>query len=228
MKVRPSLLFLTIIATTVLSTSSAQAQRGGTVMGGLAGKHDVLELLKNDKVQKELAIGEETMDQIDSLNSEYRSELQGFMEGLRSSGRAGMEDFRERWSEVRGKYNAKVPDILNEDQMDRLKQLQFQMALSQGLVRALDGPLGEELAATDDLKAKLKVKAAEVAKWEADEIERIRAEAREKLNSVLPEEMRQKIAELAGEKFDFGPQRIPRSGVGSGGIMLPSRRAPDR
>ena len=73
MRIRLPLLFLVMLAMTFL-TINAQAQsiRLGS---GISSSTSYFDLLEDPKVQEELKIGDEIMDEINELNQELRGEV---------------------------------------------------------------------------------------------------------------------------------------------------------
>ena len=221
MKVRSTILLAVMFTMTCMTASiEAQGRIGSFRLGSSFGGNGLLGLLSNEKVTKELEIGDEQNDEINELNASFRDEIRGLFEGFRGGGREKMEELREKTGALTEKFDEKVEEVLTEDQFVRLGQLQIQKLLSGGVAKALSSELGEQLDVTDELKQKLNEKTVEVKEWEKKEIARIRAESRKKMLSVLSDEMQAKLQELAGKMFDFGEEDRTRrgGGVGRGGV----------
>ncbi len=227
MRIRLPLLFLVMLAMTFL-TINAQAQsiRLGS---GISSSTSYFDLLEDPKVQEELKIGDEIMDEINELNQELRGEVRVVFQAMGRGGgtREGIESVRDEIGELYEKFNETILEQLSEDQVVRIKQLQRQKLLNSGVAKALAGKVGDELELTDDQMKALKQKELETKEWERKEIARIRAEAQKEIISSLSEELIKQLKELTGEKFEFTEEtrRGLRSGagIGGGGLRLPGR-----
>ena len=229
MRIRLPLLFLVLLAM-AFWTINAQAQIGGggiRASSSLSSNPTYFDLLEDPKVQEELEIGDEIMDEINELNEGMRDELRGAFQGMSRGGtREDLESVREKFVQVYERFNESTLEKLSDDQVVRIKQLQRQKLLNSGVSKALAGKLSEELELTDDQMTALQKKEIETKEWERNEIARIRAEAQEKIISSLSEELSKKLKELTGEKFEFTEEtrRLSRRGSGAGGsLRLPGR-----
>lgn len=209
---RPALFFFALFAMAV-SSSTAEAQFGGQ----LGGSGSLINLLLNERVQNELSLNDEQKKEVTTLNEDLRSDLQDMLTEMRSPGRDRQllrDDFRAGLKKLTDATELKMEKLLNEKQQVRAKELKYQRQILSGVARALAGALGKELGVEQaDIDA-VTARTEEVRKWEAEQIAKIRVEAREKILTALPEESRKKLKEKMGTTFDFGEQRRPRTGSG--------------
>lgn len=221
---RPTLFAFALFAMT-LSTSTADAQ------GQLAGGDSMLNLLRNERVLKELKINDDQKKEITQLNENFQSDLREMFAEIRNSDPGDrlemMEDLRADMKTLADEADLSMVKLLDEKQEVRAKELKVQRQLLNGVARALAGALGKQLGVEDAEVEAVTVKTKEVKEWEAAQIAKIRAEAREKILSAMPEKSREKLKEMAGETFDFG--EVPRasgavSGVRRGGAAGGNRR----
>jgi Spy/CpxP family protein refolding chaperone len=197
MKRSPIVLVTTALAL-MLVVSSVQAQppasspgdgRGEGVMRG-GGPMMTIMLLRNEKVQKDLALTDQQKEDIQKMAGE-----------LRGSGQATPEERRARME----KMQKDVEKILKPEQVARLKEVQIQ---ADG---ALSPEVAKALAFSDEQKQKLDA----IAKSVADKIAALdRSERREKGNQirkdakkqaldVLTQEQRDKLEKLGGKKIEL-------------------------
>ena len=199
-----------------MCTSTADAQFSGRT-NPFGSSTSMLGLMQNARVQNELKLNDEQKQEIGDLNQGLRQEFRELVEDMRGGGgdrRERFEELRSTMKDATDDYDSKLENVLSKEQLVRSKQLHVQSQLA-NIARALAGSIGEQLGLEKADVESVADKAEEVKKWEAEQIAKIRAQAREKIISVLPKESREKLNEMTGEYFDFGQQRpSARSGGG--------------
>ena len=200
--------------------NDVMAQRGG--FGGRG--NSKLEYLGNKKVQDELGILDEQLEDIEALGSEARDVMRNAFSGMREKFQdLSREERDELMTEIRAKIKEdmkaveeKVDDILVPHQTERLDQLLLQGQMGRnGVPGALEGlreKLGISESEFDELAEKLKEKEKEVKEKLDEDIKKLRAEAQDEVLSVLPADMQAKIKQMIGESFEFQRDRGGRGG----------------
>ncbi len=192
----------------LMAAAQAQGpQRGGPGPGGL---------LMNPDVKRELKL---TDDQL--------TKLQDALGKVQDKHKDDFARFREMSNDERQKvirsisedYNKAVAGVLDEKQMKRFKQIQWQIA---GVGALEDPEVQKALNLSDDQKKKL-VAVFEDANKKAqdlfrsgnvegkrDEFEKLRKDAEDRAYNVLTEEQKKKWKEMQGEPFRPGPPQPGR------------------
>ncbi|HWB12761.1 MAG TPA: hypothetical protein VG826_26280 [Pirellulales bacterium] len=202
-----------------------------------------VDLLRRPRVCKELAIGDEQMQQIEEAFAPLREAGGDFREAQNLS----PEDRRARAEEISKKAIAanklvaeKVDGILNPDQRARLKQLWVQsqgayalkkpeVAKELGLTQEQQDKIGEILKVVQDHRQKVAnprpgqpgfqdLSQAELDQWNY-KLRELEEKADTEAVAILSDEQKAKLAKMKGDKFDF-----PR--VWGVGIPPESRRPP--
>ena len=223
---RLPLAWVSLVLGMALVVGLAQAQPGDTPPSGEGGQRmppgmgrgmmgpggGLFVLLHLPQVQKELNLSDQQQEKIHALAKEM-------MPVRPSEGQALSPEERQAMIE---KAQKKLAEILKPEQLQRLKEIQFQ---AMG-VAALGNPeVVKALGITDDQQAKLKTLRDEAAEkgrklfgsmrylsreeQEAkraenqEKIRQIRKELMEKALAVLTPEQRQKFEKLQGKKFDL-------------------------
>jgi Spy/CpxP family protein refolding chaperone len=195
----------------LIDTADAQ-RRGGW------GRDNGMSMLSSKKVQEELELVPDQIEQLEQVNEEQREAMREMFMGMRDRFRDvsreeredAMQEIREKMTELNEKFTAQAKEALLPHQVDRWKQLQFQMKAQQagGADRLLaDNDMAEELNITEEQLAALKEKATKVRESMQKKIETIRNEARDELLSVLTPEQQEKYRSLMGDSFTFEQQR---------------------
>lgn len=207
---------------------------GGGGLSGVLGMPTVQEHIKLDETQKtELREAQEAMrEEQNKLREEMRNSAQGGdnQGGGRGRGFGGMTDeMRAKMAEMAAKADAKIQDILDPAQFDRLLGIFAQ----QDTVRALNHKLiSERLSITEEQKGKIKAAEEESGQKLRDlftggggrpgpeafeKMQAARKETEEKVVGVLTDEQKKKFDELKGEKFEFPQFGGPGGPGGAGG-----------
>lgn len=224
-------------------------QRGGFQFGGQRGSQfgqrtarvpSFSELLRSEDVLEELKVGEAQKATIDAAMESYRAESAKLrpsreaFEGLDSDARREMfEKMQKDGQELRDKTDEILTALLEKEQIARLKQIQFQIQVSQSLTAYMKSDEGRKaLSITDEQLAKIESVEEEAQKGSEEarnkmrelfsggerpsreEMQEIFARLREestkrreettkKIEGVLTEEQQAKLASLKGDEFKY-------------------------
>jgi ribosome recycling factor len=169
-------------------------------------------LLQQEKIRQELGISDSQMAGIQKLQKESGELLQKAVQELmkatkESGGAAQLDHIREARERVRELTERGIEEILLPDQVDRIKQIAFQVEITRmGMGPSLTrGKFGEAVGIRNEQKPELIRLAQELEEETRKKIAAIRAEAREKLIAKLDEEQQQKVEDLLGKYFDYAP-----------------------
>jgi hypothetical protein len=171
----------------------------------------LVDLLQAPGVLEDLDVVDFQKEKIDKILAERRN-VSGEFGALMQV--ATLEKRKELLANLQAaisKADSDVAELLLPAQIDRLKQIRFQMlarndANTYGLKNK---KVAEELALTEAQKADIDAKATEVNKNVDEKIKKLKAEiekiksgAREELIKILTPEQRKKYAELYGRPFE--------------------------
>lgn len=226
--------------------------RGG--FGGFGGGGGYMGLVRIEPVQTELKVTEEQKASIDKLADEQRAAREqergdrggqdrpNFRDLSEEERAARMEEFRKEAAEREAKSREQLAAILDDGQMQRLKQISIQL---QGTQALSDDAVAKELGLTDLQKEEI-ADTREEANREMFEqmrelfqggppqdgdrdanrakIEELRKAADEKVLANLSDDQKQKFEAMKGPKFDmpagafgFGGGRFGQGGRRPGG-----------
>ena len=211
--------------------SQADAQRGGR---GGRDQSNELSLLANEKVQEELELVDDQIEEIKELGNEIRASMKEMFSSRSEEMRdASREEKQEMWNEIQADMKAeyanlkpKVEKVLLPAQVKRLAEIKMQATIRQsgGLTSERGSQaLKEQLDISDEQLEAMKEKTAEVRKSLLAKVAKLRKEAETEVLSVLSTEQREKYAELTGESYDVdslfqrGGQGGQRGRGGQGG-----------
>lgn len=219
---RTSLLAGLALALIVSMTSSAEAQlRGLRFPPSLQN----IFMLRGGKVQEELGINDEQKALLTDLSLQLQQEALEIFTSLQDLNpdeqKEAMPEIMEMISEKGAETQAKVSEILDKSQIERLNELSLQ---ARGAGALEDKEVVAALKLTDEQKKKLAdireegnvaiQKAFEDARSGGGnrgeiraKMEKMRKELGEKGMAVLSPEQRQQFEKMKGEKFDFPPGR---------------------
>lgn len=198
--------------------------RGGFGMFG-GGQAAGLMLLMNPKVQEELDLVDDQIEDLKSLQEEMQTAMREMFSGMRDMDpeerRTAMEEMRGKMEKKAEEFQAEVDEVLLPHQSKRLKQLAFQtqnrVVGGFGGRGGLSDALKEELDITSEQEEKMQ-SAAEKAQEEMQaEMRKLQSRMEEKVLKELTDEQRKKYKELTGEPFDFGQMFGRGGGFGFGG-----------
>jgi hypothetical protein len=204
----------------------AQAQRGGGPGGGRFGGFrggfggmggGPLEVARRSDVQKELALTESQVDQIQALAEATRDQARQRFEGFRDqqdpeARRDALSQMRETMTKQNEEARQKLNEILNPNQRSRFAELEFQFNLQRGSVLGALASAGIKISEAE--QEKLRDQERDVQEEVRKKMDQLRQEANvELLGSVLD---RSKIEQLSGAAFTFeqdaGPGGFGRPG----------------
>jgi len=195
-------------------------------------------LLDSESAQKELVLTDEQKAALQKVREEQSAGDRAFFAGFMG---ISPEEMQRRLEQRASKLRNRIKQILTPKQMQRLNEINLQVA---GFVALNYDDVAEQLGLSAEQKQQLKnlsdeshrklndlVATIRIQQLNNDERADLRkkqnqilAERKEKSLALLTEEQRSKFEELQGEKFDTSSiRRSPRSVSGSG-IIAP--RAP--
>jgi hypothetical protein len=198
-----------------------QGRRGGRGFGGPTG------LLRMPEVQKELKMEQAQIDLVNALQTPQgnRQDFQNLSQDER----------RARFAQMRAEQEKKVAEILNKDQMARLKQLEIQQAG----VRALnEQAVADQLKLSADQKSKIqKINDEERASMQQifqgfrgnngqqpsqeerqaafQKMQELRTANETKITAVLTDAQKKQFEAMQGPKFTFPQRQGRRRGNGN-------------
>ena len=206
--------------------------RGG--FGGGMGGGGLFSLTQITEVQAELKIDEDQKKELESIAKEMRDARTAMMPAPADGGRPDMAKMRElmpKMAEMQTKFEAKLEEVLDPKQMDRLLGLYVQRDELRTLSNVI---VAAKLKITEDQKAELAKleKAAGEAMMSAfsgggaggggggadmrEKMTTMRKENDEKTMKVLTDAQKKTMEDMKGAKFEF-PQRGPGGPGGQGG-----------
>jgi hypothetical protein len=229
--------FVVMFGTLVASTLFAQPPGGpGGPPGGFGGPGGggpfgggggLMGLAMREEVQQELQLVDEQKEKVrtivEDMGEKARAEMRDMFSNMRD---LSDEERRERFAEVRSKFEALNADVEKElgkvllpHQLDRLKQINLQTQMRQrGATALTSGELAKTLNLTDEQREKLEQRAAEVQQELQEKYRELQADARKKVLEVLTEDQRAQLEKLMGDQFDMPEPRFDfRSRFGRGG-----------
>lgn len=218
---RPSMKWcLTAVLAGLIAAPALGQLLSGEMMPLLQQGIDTPLLLSNKGVKKEIKLTNEQSDKVQKIVREVFDKYQPDLRKARAD--RDQKQFGklmlDSTVETRERVNKALPDILEPDQLKRLKQIQLQV---NGLLSFAKPEIQKELKLTDQQKEQikkigdgLKIDIAEVFKDvssaplrklpEATRKARtLNDEATRKALDTLDEEQKKKWKDMTGEKFDF-------------------------
>jgi Spy/CpxP family protein refolding chaperone len=196
----------------VAGPALAQRQRGGGGFGGFGG------LLRNESVQKELKINEEQAGKVKEALTQVQEKHRDSFAKLRDVPR---EERGQKMQEITRAVNEDtlkaVGEILNADQVKRLKQIELQQAGAQAYARA---EIQKALKITDEQKEKIKLINDDAAKQMRElfqpgqqggfeKMAALRKETATKIEGVLTDDQKKEFKGMTGEPFKIERPRRP-------------------
>lgn len=184
--------------------------------GGFGGGDNSMMLLGAEQIQTELNISDEQKEQITALREESQANMPDFRQAFQELGEDATEEERNAvFAEMRtameaaqAETKAKLAEILAADQLDRLRQLRWQLG---GLDSLRDAEAAEAVGLSDEQKTELtelldeRGQARRELGFQASEEDRaaFNEEWNTKIESVLTEEQRETWTVLLGDTFEF-------------------------
>lgn len=208
---RKGLKTLAVLSAVALLAGSVLAQRpGGFGRGNLVG------LLSNSDVQKELKLTDEQIDKAKKVGQDLREKYQDDLAKLKN---AKPEERGEKFRELNKKMSAEgqksLGTILKPEQLKRLREIHLQQ------VGLSDAGAQEALKLTDEQKKKLLALAEETDKERREivknaqgnfreamgKIDKLRKEAQGKQEKVLTEDQTKQWKTMLGKPFELKIER---------------------
>ncbi len=210
-----------------------------------------LELLRNDKIQKELALSDEQRDSLHKFAEDLREQIgKGRGEEVKLSPDERRAKMAAVFAQRQKDIQKKLDDVLTTAQRQRLGELELQL---RGPAVLYQPDVADALALTDDQKKKLEDLKVEQAKQfreitrdafhggdrdkVREQIQKARKDAHDAVLAVLTTEQRDKFEKMQGPKFEFDPALLAlfRGGFGDhghhdhgpGGNGPPADKKPD-
>lgn len=191
--------------------------RPGGFGGGFGGgQGDLVSLLNNEQIRREIEVVGDQMRDIESLRESTREKMREAFSGLRE---ASPEERRERMTKVQDDIRKELGSILLPHQMERLSQISVQMQMrgQGGLARALSvGSLAEELGISEAQREELREKSQATQEELREKIAELQKNAEEQLMSVLTTEQQEQLKKKMGEPFEMEAPGPRRGGFGAG------------
>jgi len=164
---------------------------------------DPLSMLNNPSVQKDLALVEDQLAQIRSINEEFSEKIKSAIHsdegGLKIKDPHEMSQIIE---DLRKSQQEQIDQVLLPHQQDRLQQVSLQMQLkNSGTAQTLSGQLAEKLGITPEQKQRLQKRSEELQKQIDEKLKQLRADAKKQLLDELTSAQRKKLEELIGDEF---------------------------
>ncbi len=172
-------------------------------------RSQLFNLLSNESVRNELKLTEGQFGGVKKIMSEASKRITEMLTQARTQGGGRIQlnggQFGELMKANRAEAEAAIEEILLPEQLDRIRQLAYQIEVSQeGLGESLvNGRLGREIGVHDDQKQSLTDRAAKIEAEARQAILEIQAAARAKLFKELTPEQRKQAEELLGDYFDY-------------------------
>jgi Spy/CpxP family protein refolding chaperone len=181
---------------------------------------DPLMLLGNERVQQELALVDDQLEELREVQDEAREVMQEVFRDMdwQSLRDLPEEERRAKFAEMQSQVEdrlkgvrERVNSVLLPHQQKRLEQLAFQTQSRRGPGGGLQtDSIADKLGLSEEQKTKLR-EAAEKAQANMEEkMQKLRQEMEDEILSVLTAEQRAQYKELMGEAFDFGTPRRGR------------------
>lgn len=189
---------------------------GGPGLGGVNpnSRSQLFQLLSNESVRNELKLTDDQYAGVKGVMKESQKRTQEMIQGAmakqkqQGSSRSfsfGGEDFRNLMAENEALAEAAIEEILLPGQMERIKQLAYQIDVEQvGVgISLTEGRLGEDIGVHEGQKQDLLDAAKKIDAETKAAILRIKAEARKKLFKELTPDQRKQAEELLGDYFQY-------------------------
>ncbi|MCP4079330.1 MAG: hypothetical protein GY819_01575 [Planctomycetaceae bacterium] len=196
----------------MLSVDVAFAQRGGSNrtagMMRMMGGNNQFGLLTDKKVQEELELVDDQIEELEDLQKEAMQEIRDMFSEMQDSGgdrREAFRNIREKMQERMKPYEERVNDVLLPHQQTRLKQLGYQ---SSGRFSGAGGvfdnqALLDDLDISDKQRDELKEAVEKAREKLQKEYQKLVKDAEDDILKVLDSDQRKKFKELVGDSFQF-------------------------
>ena len=181
-----------------------QAQAGSATGLGFDGGTGILMM---EQIQKELELNAEQVEKLRTIQREVGDQMRGLYEGL---GDLKVEERPARYKAVQEKMReigkasqAKVAEVLQPAQAERLKQINLQLQMRRGGYLLSADVISKALDMSDAEREQFLERERKVGEELRDKIAQAQSEARGKLLEGLSAEQRAKLEEMLGKPFEF-------------------------
>jgi hypothetical protein len=224
------LVVLALVAVATVSEAQ-ERRRGGGGRGMFGGGGSLLSIVSNESVQAELKLDDAKKAEVAKVVEELGEQFRGGGRGQGGQGQGGGGEFLARMQEQAKQASEKLKAVLNEEQFQRLKQIQYQVVGVLGAAQnadlaaalSLDDATKEKLAALNEEQREARrdlLDAVQDGSVQRDamatEMEKVRKELEEKALALLTSEQKAKFTELVGAPFDVSQLRSRGFGGGRG------------
>jgi Spy/CpxP family protein refolding chaperone len=206
-------------------TDAALAQGQGRRPGGMLGRGNMIGLLSNEAVQKEIGIGDAEKEKLTKIGQEYgddlREEIQaaggggGFQDASAEERQKMITKFQDINQKLMAKHVPAIKEVLKPEQFTRLQQITWQVTGSTAVsdpdfVKALDLTV-EQQQKIKDLNQEYQQKQFGLfGGGGQDNVQQAFAKMREltqerdaKAKEVLSKEQQAKLEQVRGKPFDL-------------------------
>jgi Spy/CpxP family protein refolding chaperone len=164
-------------------------------------------LLKVEQIQKELKLDPEQVASLLTILRETGEQMRGLYEGLgnltEEERRARFESMNEKIKEIAKSTLAKVKEVLQPQQLDRLNQIKLQLQMRRGGGMVDADAVSAALELSDADRNKLRERERKIAEELREKIAQLQQEARAQVLETLTPEQRAKLDTMLGEPFEF-------------------------
>lgn len=206
-------------------------QRGpGMFMGPGGGMLGYSQLLRIEKVQKEIELTDDQKAELQKIEEQSRDRMRQLFQG----GLQDREAARQRFEQARAETQKAIEGVLLPNQVKRLKEIQLQVA---GISAAImDAEVRKELGVSEEQVQKIREatqKVMEELRGQRQEGERpsreqmqqrmqeFRQKVTDAVMAQLTEEQKKKWNGMIGEKFELSPDELFGGFRGPGGAAGP-------
>jgi Spy/CpxP family protein refolding chaperone len=217
-----------VVFTGLFLADGAMAQQGRRG-GGMLGRGNMIGLLGNEAVQKELGIGESEKEKLTSIGQAYGEDIREQFSGAGDFQNATPEErqkmmakFQETNQKLMAKYVPQIKEALKPEQFTRVQQISWQAGGS----AAFSDP---ELAKTLDISKEQQEKIAALNQEYAQKqgalftgggggqeafakLRELSQERDQKATEILTKEQKEKFEQLKGKPFDLAQLGGPGGG----------------
>ncbi len=173
---------------------------------GFGATSDPFSMLSIPDIQGDIELVPEQLQQINDIRKDFSARMQKEIESFREEGfkadqGKGLGDMIQK---MKSEQTEAMEKILLPHQLERLKQIGLQSRMKNAGASGVlaDQKLAEELGIDDEQKARIRDRAAELAKDLQEKIEALREQTREELLKELTADQREKLKAMIGEKFE--------------------------
>ncbi|MCH2181090.1 MAG: hypothetical protein MK108_03710 [Mariniblastus sp.] len=184
----------------------------GSTSQQYAGQASLMGLIGNPRVREDLEIVDEQYQQFLERAADAQRQV---AEQLREMDFSDREGLVRQVRDIQDQTRRELETVLLPHQMDRLRQIRAQSLLRRRtFVEAITSePMRSELEISNRQAEALQEEAEKLEADIAKQVAELREKARQRLVKTLDRSQQQKIDDLFGDNFDFGPvERRPAKG----------------